>query len=73
MSAANLYRQHAAAQRAAANKESLPRRRQQHVRSAERWDEMAQAAEETDRRAAVNEAEKRERPYHQTLRYGNGG
>ncbi|MFT3967767.1 MAG: hypothetical protein QM690_17990 [Sphingobium sp.] len=61
MSAATLYRQNAAAQRAAAGKESLPRRRQQHERSAERWEEMARAAEETERRTAINDVQKRAR------------
>jgi hypothetical protein len=73
LSDAHLYRQNAATERAAAAKESLPRRRLQHERSAERWEEMALAAEEIDRRTAINEAEKRARPYHQSLRFEQSG
>ncbi len=68
MSAAQYYHQQAAAARAAAAIEPLPRRRDQHVRSAERWEEMARLAEETEQRTLVNEEERRIRPYHQTLR-----
>ena len=61
MSAADFYHQQAAAERIAAQKETLPQRRQQHERSAERWDEMARSAEETERRTAVNEASRQAR------------
>lgn len=68
MSAAQHYHQQAASARAAAANEVLPRRRDQHVRSAERWEEMARQAEETEQRTLVNKEERRVRPYHQTLR-----
>lgn len=58
MSTPNFYNERAAAERIAAE-ESLPQRREQHVRCAERWEEMAQAAQETERRTAINEAGKR--------------
>ncbi|HEX7783930.1 MAG TPA: hypothetical protein VF509_14075 [Sphingobium sp.] len=59
MSAANFYNERAAAERFAAEKEILPQRRQQRARSAERWEEMARSAQETERRTAINEADKR--------------
>ena len=62
------YREMASDARAAADAEPLVRRRAQHELSAERWEEMARAAEETAQRTAVNAEEKRLRPYHQTLR-----
>ncbi|MGB3927514.1 MAG: hypothetical protein WBL20_00990 [Sphingobium sp.] len=61
MSAADFYHQQAAAERVAAQKEMLPQRRQQHERSAERWEEMARSAEETERRTAINEASRQAR------------
>jgi hypothetical protein len=59
LSTPNFYNERAAAERIAAEQESLPQRREQHVRCAERWEEMAQAAQETERRTAINEADKR--------------
>lgn len=59
MSSAKLYRDQAAAARAAALVEPLPRRRQQHVLSAERWDEMAAYAEDVDTMAVTNAETKR--------------
>lgn len=61
MSAAAHYNHNAATARLAAENETLPQRRRQHERSAERWEEMARAAEETERRAAANDADKRAR------------
>lgn len=52
------YRANAAAQRAAAAATDLPNRREMHERSAFTWETMAQAAEETMGRAAVNLAAK---------------
>lgn len=65
LSAADTYRQNAAAERIAASKQNLPHRRQIHERSAERWEEMARAAEETERRAATNAADKLVRAHPQ--------
>lgn len=59
LSAANFYNERAAAERIAAEEEILPQRRMQHERAAERWEQMAQSAQETQRRAAINEADKR--------------
>ncbi len=52
------YRANAAAQRAAAEKTTLPNRQAMHERSAFTWETMARAAEETLGRAAVNQAAK---------------
>jgi hypothetical protein len=59
VSAADIYYQNAASERLAASKQDLPNRRQQHERSAERWEDMARGAEETERRSRINEEEKR--------------
>jgi hypothetical protein len=63
---ADIYYQRAIAERAAAAIEALPLRRQQLERSAQRWEEMARQAEDTGRRAEINEAEKRAKsvPYY---------
>ncbi|MDB5582367.1 MAG: hypothetical protein JWR80_7543 [Bradyrhizobium sp.] len=58
MSIIETYRANAAAQRAAAEKTNLPNRRDMHERSAETWEVMARAVEETAGRAAVNQAAK---------------
>ena len=68
MSALTYYREQAALARAQADAEPLPQRRQQHQICAERWEEMALRAEELEQRTEVNAQERRERPYHQTLR-----
>ena len=47
-----LYRARAAAERANAEKSTLPNVHTQALRSAERWDEMAQRAERVQRLAA---------------------
>lgn len=62
------YRRMASAARTAAAAEPLAHRQAQHERCAERWEEMAHAAEDTERRTAVNMEEKLVRPYHQTTR-----
>lgn len=59
MSAAEIYYKNAANERLAASRQNLANRRRQHERSAERWEEMARAAAETERRTLINEAEKR--------------
>ena len=48
------YRQRAQAERAAAYATDLPLRREQHLRSAEAWDAMAQKIELTAEKALVN-------------------
>ena len=58
MTVIETYRANAAAQRAAAANTDLPNRREMHERSAYTWETMAQAAEETMGRAAVNLAAK---------------
>jgi hypothetical protein len=58
MTTIETYRANAAAQRAAAEKTSLPNRREMHERSAFTWEAMARAAEDTQGRAAVNQAAK---------------
>jgi len=58
MSQIEIYRANADAQRAAAEKTSLPNRRAMHLRSAETWDSMAANIEDTAERAAVNQAAK---------------
>jgi hypothetical protein len=58
MSTVETYRANADAQRAAAEKTNLPNRRAMHERSAETWEAMARAVEETSGRAAVNQAAK---------------
>lgn len=73
MSAADIFYQNAAAERRLALKQDLRHRREQHERSAERWEEMARAAEETDRRTAINEAEKRAHLDRPSRPYGNDG
>ena len=59
MSAADFYHQNAASERLAASKADLPNRRRQHEHSAERWEQMARDAEETERRTLSNKAQKR--------------
>jgi hypothetical protein len=61
MSIAEGFRANAAKERAAALRESLPHRRAMYERSAMQWDEMAEKAEEHDRRATENAAAKAER------------
>jgi thioredoxin-like negative regulator of GroEL len=63
---AEIYTQRAIAERAAAAIEALPLRKQQLERSARRWEEMAQQAEDTERKAEINQAEKRAKsaPYY---------
>ncbi len=56
--ARDIYRANAAAQRDAAAKTNLPNRREMHERSAMAWDAMAEAAEDTVAKAAVNLAAK---------------
>jgi hypothetical protein len=56
MSASETYRANAAAQRDAAAKTTLSNRREMHERSAMAWDAMAEAAEDTIAKAAVNAA-----------------
>lgn len=58
MTVIEIYRANAAAQRAAAANTALPNRREMHERSAYTWETMAQAAEDTMGRAAVNLAAK---------------
>lgn len=58
MTTIEIYRANAAAQRAAAEKTNLPNRRAMHERSALTWEIMASAAEDTQGRAAVNQAAK---------------
>ena len=58
MTTTETYRANAAAQRAAAEKTNLPNRRAMHERSAFTWETMARAAEDTQGRAAVNQAAK---------------
>lgn len=58
MTQSETYRANAAAQREAAAKTSLPNRRQMHERSAETWEAMAEASEQTVACAAVNAAAK---------------
>jgi hypothetical protein len=58
MTVLETYRANAAAQRAAAAKADLPNRRVMHERSADTWETMAEAAEDTMGRAAVNLAAK---------------
>jgi len=58
MTVIKTYRANAAAQLAAAAKTDLPNRRDMHERSADTWETMAHAAEETMGRAAVNFAAK---------------
>jgi hypothetical protein len=56
-----IYRANAAAQREAAANTDLPNRREMHERSAMAWDAMAEAAEDTVAKAAVNLAAKQAR------------
>ncbi len=58
MTASETYRANAAAQRAAALKTNLQNRREMHERSAQTWEAMAEAAEDTVSKAAVNAAAK---------------
>ena len=58
MTASEIYRANAAAQRDAAQKTPLPNRREMHVRSAMAWEAMAEGAEDTVAKAAVNAAAK---------------
>ena len=52
------YRQRAAFERDAAAKEKLPNRRALHIRSAEVWESLAHAIEDTEAKTIVNEAVK---------------
>jgi hypothetical protein len=58
MTVSETYRAHAAAQRNAALNTVLPNRREMHERSAQAWEAMAEAAEDTVAKAAVNAASK---------------
>ncbi|MEO9131690.1 MAG: hypothetical protein ABI240_10830 [Sphingomonas sp.] len=58
MNPAETYRANAADQREAAQKTSLPKRREMHERSASTWERMADATEATAARAVVNAAAK---------------
>ena len=58
MTPAETYRTNAAAQRAAALNTALPNRREMHERSALAWEAMAEAADDTVAKAAVNAASK---------------
>ena len=58
MSLIESYRAHAAAERAAAAKATLPNRRAMHERAALTWESMAASAEDTAARTQVNEAAK---------------
>jgi hypothetical protein len=51
---AKIYLAHAAQERAAASKATLPNRRAMHERSAEVWEEMARNADATAAMAEVN-------------------
>jgi hypothetical protein len=52
----DVYRKRAEAERAAAEATNLPNRREQHLRSAEAWEAMAQKIEFTAEKALVNAA-----------------
>jgi hypothetical protein len=58
MSAAEIYRANAAEQLALAAKTTLQNRKAMHERSAASWAAMAQSAEQTADRTAVNAAAK---------------
>ena len=58
MSLIETYRAHALAERAAAEKTNLINRKAMHERSAQTWEQMAQGAEDTAIRAAINHATK---------------
>ena len=58
MTPSETYRAYAAAQRKAALETNLSNRREMHERSAEAWEAMAAAAEDTVARTAVNLAAK---------------
>ena len=58
MSAAEIYRANAAEQLALAAKTTLQNRKAMHERSAALWIELAQSAEQTADRTAVNVAAK---------------
>ena len=59
------YRELAEASRLQAASEVLPQRRRQHEQCAERWEMMAEKAEDTANRKTINVADQRDRPYHQ--------
>ena len=61
MSIAEGFRANSARERETALRESLPHRRAMHERSAMHWDEMAEVAEEHERRANDNAAAKAKR------------
>jgi hypothetical protein len=58
MTPSETYRAYAAAQRQAALETNLANRREMHQRSAEAWEAMAKAAEDTDAKKEVNAAAK---------------
>ena len=62
---AEQYHEMAAAARAAAASEPLPRRLSEHEQSAELWEEMARLAEDTADRKIINDASRRINPYVQ--------
>lgn len=62
------YAENAMAERRAAARETLPQRKLQHERSAERWEDMARHAEEVSLQAQTNAESKRANPHHQAFR-----
>ena len=58
MTPSESYRALAEAQRSAAAKATLASRREMHERSAMAWEQMADSAEDTARKSAVNAAAK---------------
>ena len=64
MSGSEIFRQNAVTERAAANATLLPNRRAMHERSAEVWDEMASAIEDTRQRARINASAKQGTVYN---------
>jgi hypothetical protein len=69
VSVASTYHGNAATERAAAAEEPLPLRRLQLERSAERWEDMARAADELARQTAANTASRIAHPYPQSFRH----
>ncbi len=68
MGVASTYHENATMERAAAAKETLPLRRLQRERSAERWETMARSADDLARQTAVNTASRIAQPYPQSVR-----
>lgn len=63
------FTKNALTERQAAAHETLPQRRLQHERSAERWEDMARQAEEVLRQTVTNAESKRANPYPQSFRH----